>query len=431
MSSDLLQAFTQIPENTTKAQKEDDVIAQVDDDFGDFENPENTVISDAIPEPSQNAASLISIPEMSTSSKKEYLESKHQPQLPSTVAEIQALDDADDWGDFAGGSVLFDADQAKRREDSSTSSKPISSSRPEETTPIEVSLLPIDQRRANDRAPRPVQKPAAEPYDYTPDEIWEPTDIKQNPIIPAKPPASTDLISANESSNKQTLRLGRKISGPPPGNIPPPSVLLRLVILYFQSLPGVIKTIIHVPEVYSNLSKALSQLQIDQVEEVLAKARSGGRVLAGRKLRWKRDNLLSQSMKIGPASGKSSGMKLTGVDKGESRREDQEAAEVLDIWRKQLGPIRSLISVLNSQHPGNGLTLPDISENMPVRVVKPSEGAVTAPKCCFLCGIKRDERVAKIDVDVEDSFGEWWCEHWGHVDCVHFWEKYKDSLPQR
>lgn len=153
--------------------------------------------------------------------------------------------------------------------------------------------------------------------------------------------------------------------------------------------------------------------------------------MAGRKLRWKRDNILSQSMKIGTASGKTSGMKLAGVDKAETRREDQEAAEALRAWKQQVGPLRSTISMISTHLPGSGFSLPDIAEAMPIRVVKPSEGAVTAPKCCFLCGIKRDERVAKVDVDVEDSFGEWWREYWGHIDCVAFWENHKTSLRQR
>ncbi|KAJ3502922.1 hypothetical protein NM208_g16619 [Fusarium decemcellulare] len=30
----------------------------------------------------------------------------------------------------------------------------------------------------------------------------------------------------------------------------------------------------------------------------------------------------------------------------------------------------------------------------------------TAPKACIICGLKREERVAKVDYEVEDSFGE-------------------------
>ena len=172
---------------------------------------------------------------------------------------------------------------------------------------------------------------------------------------------------------------------------------------------------------------------ISQLRALLSTIGAAARVLAGRKLRWKRDNLLSQSMKIGPArSGKTGGMKLAGVDKAESRREDQEAAEVLQVWKQQAGPLRSTIAALNGQIPENErLKIPEIADSMLIQQGKPSEGMVTAPKCCFLCGIKRDERVAKVDFDVEDSFGEWWVEHWGHVDCVAFWENHKDFLRRR
>jgi hypothetical protein len=43
----------------------------------------------------------------------------------------------------------------------------------------------------------------------------------------------------------------------------------------------------------------------------------------------------------------------------------------------------------------------------------------------------RDERVANVDAHVEDSFGEWWTEHWGHLECRLFWEENQASLAQR
>lgn len=66
------------------------------------------------------------------------------------------------------------------------------------------------------------------------------------------------------------------------------------------------------------------------------------------------------------------------------------------------------------------LVLPELSETMPLRTAKPGEGGISAPKCCFLCGLKRDERVARLDVNTEDSFGEWWVDHWGHVTASDF-----------
>jgi len=38
-----------------------------------------------------------------------------------------------------------------------------------------------------------------------------------------------------------------------------------------------------------------------------------------------------------------------------------------------------------------------------------------------VCALKRNERVVKVDFEVEDVFGEWWTEHWGHKACVAFW----------
>ncbi|KAK4697330.1 hypothetical protein P7C71_g723, partial [Lecanoromycetidae sp. Uapishka_2] len=131
-------------------------------------------------------------------------------------------------------------------------------------------------------------------------------------------------------------------------------------------------------------------------------------------------------MRIGPAGGKIGGMKLAGLDKTESRREDAEAAEAVHAWKQQVGGLRSAVTTAKLQ-----INVPDITETIPIRVMRPSEGAVAASKCCFLCGIKRDERVAKVDVQVEDSFGEWWTEHWGHVDCCSFWADHKGSLNQR
>ena len=125
-------------------------------------------------------------------------------------------------------------------------------------------------------------------------------------------------------------------------------------------------------------------------------------------------------------------MKLAGVDGAERRREDQEAAEALQVWKQAAGPLRATVAAVNGRLPeGERLRIPDVADGLRIRQGKPSEGTVTAARCCFLCGIRREERVEKVDVEVEDSFGEWWVEHWGHVDCVAFWENHKDFLRQR
>ena len=269
--------------------------------------------------------------------------------------------------------------------------------------------------------------------------------FKENAVLEQQPTKwSSSVNSSNEPSEEtaasslesghieptQSMRLATIGDfGPPPSNIPPPSILLLLIETIFQSLRKDIKEILS-PTEASFLP--LGQSRIDQLELHLSMVRAATRIIAGRKLRWKRDTHLSQSMKIGPAhSGKAGGMKLAGVDRTESLREDREVAEALGIWRKQLGGIRAAITMANTEMGQNVLVIPDISENMHVRGAKLEDGALAAPKSCFLCGLKRDERLEKIDVDVEDSFGEWWTEHWGHNDCRVFWERHEGSLEQR
>ncbi|RAL58520.1 hypothetical protein DID88_004024 [Monilinia fructigena] len=149
-------------------------------------------------------------------------------------------------------------------------------------------------------------------------------------------------------------------------------------------------------------------------------------VIAGRKLRWKRDTHLAQGMSIGPAGGKG-GMKLAGVDKAEVAREDREAAETIRVWKEQLGRLRSAVAVANTslKDVSKHLAIPEIGDTMQV---KTQEGGLKAPKACVICGLKREERVAKVDVKVEDSFGEWWIDHWGHRLCRNFWQEHEARL---
>ncbi|MCJ1451686.1 hypothetical protein MMC28_002026 [Mycoblastus sanguinarius] len=290
----------------------------------------------------------------------------------------------DEWGDFVEKSVLFDADDL------------ISSKSSESTS----------QRIQRDDPGEPLPR-----YIFSQDSIT-PTEatLPNLPIENAKPKKAKDL-------------------GPPPSNIPPPSVLLSVTTTLLQFLSTRVKSIINHDRASSDPYEELDQPRIEQVQEALATARACARIIAGRKLRWKRDTLLSQGMKIGPAS-KAGGMKLTGIDKTETRREEQEVTEAVRAWRQQAGPLRNTIALVNV-HSENDLKVPDISENMPIRLGQSSEGTVSAPKCCFLCGIKRDERIARVDVDVEDSFGEYWTDYWGHVDCVKFWRSHNGSLHQR
>lgn len=123
-------------------------------------------------------------------------------------------------------------------------------------------------------------------------------------------------------------------------------------------------------------------------------------------------------------------MKLSGVDKAEIAREDREAAETIRVWKEQLGRLRSAVAVANTslKDSSKHLVIPEIGESMHI---KSEEGALKAPKACVICGLKREERVARVDMGVEDSFGEWWIEFWGHRLCRNFWQEYEGRLKSR
>ena len=455
MSSDLLKEFGSPEENLWRgvaSQSPAHKASADEDDFGDFEDPqsqENVILSHRNPSPPSNSVSRLVDSGYSGRNPFSVDPGYLQPSTHSPGTDAQdALSNDDDWGGFTQQSVMFDADMEATRQKSEADRWLVDGSVPKEpanillhpTTSLKAftpgSLIPAiigvkgsqgsqevtkarQQSLKYDTEPR-VEASRAENVDKrnTDDEPWvdfETVEAADPGLVPPNGP-SAGTLGAVEPSNL----------GPPPSNIPPPSILLPLIATLLGSLTANLKTVTSYEPL--NQPNTLSQLRAS-----LSITRAAARILAGRKLRWKRDNLLSQSMKIGPAhSGKAGGMKLAGVDKAESRREDQEAAEALQAWKRQAGPFRSTIATVNGRLPeSERFKIPDIAENMPVRQGKASEGMATAPRCCFLCGIKRDERVAKIDIDVEDSFGEWWVEHWGHVDCVVFWENHKGFLRQR
>lgn len=260
-------------------------------------------------------------------------------------------------------------------------------------------------------------------------DLMDSLQVKMSPPTLVNPAAAASDLATTPTTTKSKLS-DEVTAGPAPSNIPPPSVLLSVIVTLLYSLPDEIRDIVSSMSIsLMNGTIPTDELHYENLHNKWAKTTACARILAGRKLRWKRDTHLAQRMSIGPANaGKAGGMKLTGVDRNEARREDQEAAEVVKLWKQQAGGIKSQIARVNAQQSKVKFAIPEYSDNMPVRVAKLGEGGLTAPKCCFLCGLKRDERVARLDVNVEDSFGDWWIDHWGHRDCIRFWEEHKDSL---
>ncbi|KAK5724935.1 hypothetical protein LTR17_013424 [Elasticomyces elasticus] len=220
----------------------------------------------------------------------------------------------------------------------------------------------------------------------------------------------------------------------PPTNVPPPAALLSIFPSIFTSGQEA-------------LLEPLWKLDLKQRQVLLAHPATHlflrgylglaivlGHIIAGRKLRWKRDQYLAQGMRIGPAGGKT-GMKLAGIDKSEIAKEDREVLDAVRLWKTQVGKLRSAASAANantSDGEGRLSAVPEISEAIPIRTLKAAEGGITAPHACALCGLKREERVAKVDVEVNDSFGEWWVEGMSmHLLCRNFWEEHKSKLRSR
>ncbi|KAH6719750.1 hypothetical protein BKA61DRAFT_593430 [Leptodontidium sp. MPI-SDFR-AT-0119] len=281
--------------------------------------------------------------------------------------------------------------------------------------------------------------PKPDPYEDSPapnivEEEWGDFSDMPSETPSVKSPRPTTGIEADAwawDNADGVLAAAQKANEAPPTNIPPPSIILALFPPLFD-LPqsSLFKAVADQP--FSLKNRIISDPStISFLRAYLLIATVAARIIAGRKLRWKRDTLLSQAMKIGPAAaGGKGGMKLTGVDKSEVIREDREAADVVRVWKEQLGRLRSAVAVANTslKDTSTHLAIPEITETMHV---KTQEGGLPAPKQCLICGLKREERIAKVDVAVEDSFGEWWVEHWGHRVCKNFWQEHESKLKAR
>ena len=220
----------------------------------------------------------------------------------------------------------------------------------------------------------------------------------------------------------------------PPTNVPPPVLLLSVFPSLFAAADDA-------------LFDSMSKLDLKSRQMLLAHPASHqflrgylghcvvlGRIIAGRKLRWRRDHRLSQSMRIGPAgAGGKGGMKLAGIDKSEATKEDRETVDIVRLFRGQIGKLRTAVTAASAA-PGLPRLphVPDVAENMAVKSLAQSEGGVTAPQPCALCGLKRQERVVKVDAEVDDSFGEWWNSGMSmHVACRKFWEDHESKMKSR
>ncbi|KAJ5132156.1 hypothetical protein N7448_006314 [Penicillium atrosanguineum] len=281
--------------------------------------------------------------------------------------------------------------------------------------------LPTASARKN-----PIPAKAHQPIKLTPPQpAWDDTfedwgDFTDGPsTAPAPvPQKSTPKPTSRPSTTSPPPRsfISSTPKSPPnvrPTNIPPPSVLLELLVDLFNNLQ-------------KEAAAAKRQPNHTAATTIHNTLETASRIIAGRTLRWKRDTILSQSMRIGPA-GKPGGMKLSAVNKHENVKEEQDAVDALSLWRERAALFNAVIQTAGLR------PIPPIPGPSALKVImaKPEQGGIKAGHACALCALKRDERVLKVDEDVQDSFGEWWTEHWGHTGCRMFWERNSGLLGQR
>jgi hypothetical protein len=251
------------------------------------------------------------------------------------------------------------------------------------------------------------------------DDAWDTFDDWEA-SIPTKTPANSSI----KRTSKPTIPVNRTTTPTPilspitddpqpgelaPTNVPPPGVLLSL----FPPLFADAQEKLFKPMAAQTLpmrNKLMAEpATINYLQGYLMLANVAAHIIAGRKLRWKRDQHLSQGMRIGPASSRAtSGMKLSGIDKGENMKEEREASDVVRVWKDQVGRLRHIVSGTNQIRAGTLGVVPDLQETMPVKTLKQSEGGMPARQPCMMCGLKREERVTAADMVTDDSFGEWW-----------------------
>ncbi|KAJ5131030.1 uncharacterized protein N7515_007069 [Penicillium bovifimosum] len=403
--------------------------SDTEDDWGEFEGPESNTqdahtttslhqsrtASSATLQPRRDDAvvsetnDLLDLLSMQDSAPSVKHPSKFAEKDPTSNQNQPAWEDDSfgDWGDFANSPVSL---PPRKTDEKKTKS-----------------LTNIPQKLPSKTTPPPPSKWDDDSFDD-----WG--DFTDGPSVRTVPKPTTTPPSATPRPAVSSFVSGSAAPAAPaatvrPTNIPPPSVLLELFLDVFENLQkeaASAKSQLRSSGTVSSSSSSNVSSTASKIHNVL---QSAARVIAGRRLRWKRDTILSQSMRIGPArSGKTGGMKLNSVNKQENIKEEQDAIDVLSAWRDRAA-IFNVVLQAAGQRP-----IPPIQDPSALKVVtaRADQGAMKATHPCALCSLKRDERVLRVDEqNVQDSFGEWWTEHWGHTACREYWETNRYLLGQR
>lgn len=454
---------------TPAASTEDD-----EDDFGEFEEPARKVsalhtgqheISGAVRNGNETVSDIGAVPRFDQTFPRQsqsrdpniLFDTEDPDEVLWREVEARQNEDDDDFGDFENVDQVAEAKKTVNIPNQTQREPEMDLLGLEDETVVQVRASKSTAVRTKQptvtktMASRPkvsradLNDQARQDPDTSADDPWD--DFETSFASTAIEPHQTEQIPQSPSSLAPPTHLVAGLSQPspsgatplPPTNIPPPSVVLSIF-----------------PPIFTEVSTSFLQLltSLAQSERTILLltpptptflhayhllATTFAHILAGRRLRWKRDKHLAQSMSIGPSvSGRSGGMKLAGLDRSEASHEDREAVEALRVWKASTGRLRSVISAFNAAATAtSGAVMPlpqvlELMETMPVRTAKAGEGAVVSLAACALCGLRREERVPKVDVGVEDSFGEWWVEGTNmHLACYNFWEANKGKLRSR
>lgn len=398
--------------------------SDADDDWGEFEGPDSNT------QPAQSTA----LQQSTTATLSKQEPRQDAPQVSKTIDLLDSLSMQD-----SAPVVKYPSEIAQKNQNLGPSNNQHQATWEDDSfgdwgdfadAPASQPPPKVPQKRTKAPTKPPVKpnKPPVSTWDDDAFDDWG--DFSDGPSVKAVPkskPISSPTAPnpAPSSSVSETTSPAATVR---PTNIPPPSVLLELFLDVFDNLQKeavLAKSQLRSSAPPSSSSNTISTTALN-IHNVL---QSAARVIAGRSLRWKRDTILSQSMRIGPArSGKAGGMKLNSVNKQENIKEEQDAVDVLTTWRERAVIFNAVLQAAG-QRPIP--TVPDPS-GLKVITARADQGALKASHPCALCSLKRDERVLRVDESsVQDSFGEWWTEHWGHTACRQFWERNRNLLGQR
>jgi hypothetical protein len=359
--------------------------AEAEDDFGDFEDVEAGNEQRAEPRSAQRHTPVVTsvapisqqVDLLDLDNSIAPVQDRHPISSLETTNDANATSETDDWGEF---------------EDSPLETQLA----PRSWEPSPVVHVPL---RSTPRSPAP-------DVSSSKDDNWDEFDDWT-----AEPPPTQDLPPATSSTQPTNTDHPTE---PRPTNIPPPSILLQILPEIYQSLHSEIQS--QSPSLSTDPDSDPSPL----ATTILLIYNVSARLLAGRTLRLTRSSHLSQSQLIGPSTpgSRSGGMKLASLSRLTIQHTTQTAALVCDAWASHAHAFTSIV--------GRWMRL-----DGNLKVVAGPAGVMSAREECVLCGVRREERIAGVDFESMDVFGEYWVEGWGHADCKWWWYDFREMLAQR